>query len=311
MKRQSFIYKFLKKCEHPQGRFWDLMNTLFCSGMNIAGLFYYKRIVKDYPGRKILIMPSASMGDVVILNAYIDEILIRFGIDKYILVIDDRLVRVANQIKLSNVVGLKNYVISSIVMSKTHKPNKLTECYNIFSAILFDKGNTSVPLSAKYPIFDPVTDIALLCNECGVTKDKTVILAPYEQHITVSGRAHLDIGFWEQLASKLMQEGYNVVTNCNINAGEMPINETKIFFPKICEIGEMVDFAGSIIGVRSGLFDYLGNTKAKKIVLYPDKSFLEMWSVEKMWQMNNIMELVYNDFHNDQLLEECLAFIRQ
>lgn len=295
MRRNSIIYIFLKKCEHPKGAFWNFVNSIFCTAMNIIGGYFYRRLKNKYPGKALLVMPSASMGDVLILNAYIEELLDRFGIDDYNIIIDNRFIHIAEQIHVKNVVGEANYVISSMIMRMTHSPEKMVRCYNIFPAILFDYRNSSTKLKTVYPQFDSAENIDELNRIYGISIGKTVIISPYEQHITVAGMKKLSLLFWEELVQGLIDEGYEVLTNCNLKAGELPIKGSNIFFPKVSDLSRLVDSAGYIIGVRSGLFDYLGETDAKKIVLYPNSDFLKMWSIKDMWQAKNTEELVYGE----------------
>ncbi len=56
----------------------------------------------------------------------------------------------------------------------------------------------------------------------------------------------------------------------------------------------------AVISIRSGFCDLLYKLGERLIVIYPNKSFFEMYSLNKMFEVNNIKEFVYtNDLLNE------------
>lgn len=133
-------------------------------------------------------------------------------------------------------------------------------------------------------------------------RGKTVILFPYAKTATKMPET-----FWEKLASILVQKGYTVCTNSG-GDGEPAVKGTKPLFFDIRYALEMVEAAGTVIGLRSGLCDVIASAKAKKIILYPDRfygpdSFLNFFSLNRMELCDDAEELLCDKSEEDMIKE--------
>lgn len=98
-------------------------------------------------------------------------------------------------------------------------------------------------------------------------KGKTVILMPY-----ANTAPQIRMEFWTELVARLKEQGYIVCTNSSGDI-EPPIEGTKPLFFDLRYGLEVVEAAGIMIALRSGLCDVLSSAKAKKIIIYPDRIY--------------------------------------
>lgn len=115
----------------------------------------------------------------------------------------------------------------------------------------------------------------------GLTKGKTVIIAPY-----ANTSSSLSPALWIKIAREYSDKGYIVCTNSS-GEEEPAIEGTKaIFFPLSAAI-PIVEAAGIFIGLRSGLCDVISSARAKKVILYPDRiyqggRYIDFYNLKKM-----------------------------
>lgn len=91
---------------------------------------------------------------------------------------------------------------------------------------------------------------------------KTVILAPYATAIS-----QINDDLWYKIRDLLVEKGFKVATN--IGPKEKPIDGTTGLQVAFDEIIPIAEYAGWVIGVRSGLFDILSSADCKLTILYP------------------------------------------
>ena len=122
----------------------------------------------------------------------------------------------------------------------------------------FKKENFEKPKPTSKEIYKKVRK---KFKELGLKLGKTVIIYP----ITYSAFL-LPKEFWQELADEIKKRGYSVATNVWNN--EKPIPGTVPLFTEIKEKIAAAELAGTVIGVRSGIFDVLASADCKKIIIY-------------------------------------------
>ncbi|WP_296323015.1 hypothetical protein [Treponema sp. UBA3813] len=128
---------------------------------------------------------------------------------------------------------------------------------------------------------------------------KTVLLAP--ESATLATTLAIDKTFWNTIAEYYKQKGFNVVYNAvsEINYLSKSCSwlnadlETALGIAIQCE---------TVISIRSGFCDLLYKLGEKLIVIYPNKIFFEMFSLNKMFEVNDIKEFVYNKDSLNEIL---------
>lgn len=139
----------------------------------------------------------------------------------------------------------------------------------------------------------------------GLIKGKTVILAPNAQTIPL-----LPDEFWETLANRLCEKGFDVCTNV-ASKDEYAIRGTIPVFIKLNDIQEFAEKAGYFVSLRSGLCDILCNCNCKKIILYHfildvNMEKIQFFSLKNMGFNKNLFEYGINQENEAKIIEQIL-----
>ncbi len=257
----------------------------------------------------IYIFPFKSIGDIYILGLYRQSAAEKFNKDFTLVVVGEVCKKVALIMGFKKVISIDqnsmyilcklkslfnkevsnmevlhyDYYHTSIIFNVLEY-NKInfSKCYS--NVVFQEKLNTNFVLSFKND-----NNIDQYCVDNKIIKGKTVILAPYAKSIL-----DISIVFWENLALDLIDKGFIVFTNCG-NDLELPITGTeKICFP-LETAHSVVEYAGYFIGLRSGLCDFISNTKCLKVIIYPkwkgmNYKLIDFYSFNDMPYANNIVE---------------------
>lgn len=276
------------------------------------GASIYQRIVDKYgEDCSIIICPYKGLGDVYFICSYLEAYLQNNLIKKYVLtVIGGSCKRIARMFEIENIEVL---------------PTDESDCLIDFYRILDRKDNNMKVLSHNYlhtdilknfefnnrlswgillkqcvmnlnvstPRKEPrrsngFNKIQKLINEKGLEQGKTVILSPYANTIV-----RLDDGLWEELADYYTAKGYVVCTN-SIGKEEPPISGTVGIEFDLEDAVEVVEYAGTFIGLRSGLCDVISSAKAEKHIIYPTKESL-FFNISDMGIGDNVHEWLIDE----------------
>lgn len=116
----------------------------------------------------------------------------------------------------------------------------------------------------------------------GVIKGKTVILTPVAHSVS-----NLDLDFYERLAKRLKEYGYQVFTNLSSDK-EKEIRGTKRLVCGLERIVEIAEYCGYLIGVRNGLMDLVSLSNCKIVALYPKNNpMYDFYNIQKNRKENN------------------------
>ncbi len=95
-----------------------------------------------------------------------------------------------------------------------------------------------------------------------INEGKAVILSPYAKSVIA-----LPEEFWKAIVRRYKDRGYQCFTN--IAGEEVSLEGTSGISPAIAELQSVVEYAGTFVGIRSGLCDVLKYAKCKKTAFYP------------------------------------------
>lgn len=111
-----------------------------------------------------------------------------------------------------------------------------------------------------------------------ITPGKSVIFSPYAKSVTA-----IKAEIWSQIVQDYQNRGYRCYTN--VVGNEIALPDTIPISPSIEEMQSVVEWAGTFIGIRSGLCDVIREAFCKKIALYPDYHYCDTrWkAVEIYW----------------------------
>lgn len=123
----------------------------------------------------------------------------------------------------------------------------------------------------------------------GMRKGRAVILSPYAKSVTA-----LPGGIWEQIVQDCKEQGFQCYTNVagdeKTLAGTLPVR------PKLGEMQSLAEYAGTFIGIRSGLCDVLRYADCRKVALYPDYNYCDTeWKAIDMYALEGWENIVVKD----------------
>lgn len=134
--------------------------------------------------------------------------------------------------------------------------------------------------------------VTALFEKYELTPQNTVIISPYANTILGYPKE-----FWENIVASLVQNGFDVCTNCT--GREQAIKGAKAFpFSLECS-EEVINYAGYFLGIRSGFCDVICNSNAFKYIVYPDypifnSNVYEFCSLRKMGIGKNFREICWD-----------------
>lgn len=99
-----------------------------------------------------------------------------------------------------------------------------------------------------------------------IRRGNAVILSPYAKSVE-----SLSDVIWTQVVAYYTDRGYQCFTN--VVGEEKPLPGTDAISPGISEMKSVVEWAGTFIGIRSGICDVIRGAKARKVALYPDYNY--------------------------------------
>lgn len=259
---------------------------------------------KKYPGHFRLLCPFSALGDIYYMMSYLPEFLKQRQIEKCVIVV------VGNSCR--NVVCLfGDYSVEAVPQSNmdetiqaalytkdphTYIPHQdRPYVINLHKALYLKE----IPLEKIYccGVFGLPADTHAHTPVClqqyqetdRVRRGKAVILSPYAKSVTA-----LPISVWQQIISAYLGKGYQCFTN--VVGDELPLPETEPISPRINEIQSLVEWAGTFIGVRSGICDVLLKAECRKIALYPDYNYCDTrWKAIDMYTMDGWEQVVVKE----------------
>lgn len=122
-----------------------------------------------------------------------------------------------------------------------------------------------------------------------IRKGGAVIFSPYAKSV-----AALPDEMWRQIARHYTEKGYQCFTN--VAKEEKALEGTIPISPTIAQIKSVVEWAGTFVGIRSGLCDVLRTAKADKMALYPDYNYCDTsWKAIEMYRIEGWKNIVIKD----------------
>ena len=253
----------------------------------VAGYKEYKSLKKEFGDDAVVFICNCPLGDFYLLGLYFKQYIEECHISNYVIVGNSKGIS-----KLSELFQFKNVMQFDsdrtelltkifVFMGDVLEIRVLTIwqgalCFNpciirrqnpftfmdTFQYFVYRLGeNTHLQL----PDFDATINHTYV-ETIGLVKGKTVILAPYSYSIQ-----SLPMSFWQSLADHLIEQGFCVAVNIDEVKENNLIQNTITLKVPLKESISVIEYAGIIIGIRSGFFDVTSSAKCKRIVLYPKK----------------------------------------
>lgn len=248
----------------------------------------FNNLKKRNSDKKILLFPHKSLGDIYILSLYKNSNSLVFA-DKYVLVvIGNNCMSVAKQFGFADVLAITEESMFQIIEYIMFMGEEKLNCKilhflyyhtSVFYSIINYKKYNFIQCYSDF-VFHKLIDNSCIkykqkkCSACILRKypiiqGKTVVISPYAKSIT-----NFSFDVWTNIVMVLRNQGFKrIYTNC---AGdESPILGTIKLTISLSKISSFLDEAGIFIGLRSGLCDLISQSQCKKIILYPEDSYIK------------------------------------
>ncbi len=282
------------------------------------GKAYYKTLKRKYGDVPIFVCPYTGTGDIYLIGTFWEEYAKRNNINDYVFVVISKACKkVADLFEIKNIEVVKKKEYASYLIGyhlydpENGKIKILNDCWaqvhtnqvewfrgykglyftELFRRFVFDLPNDIKPKHPKYR--DESEIVKKVFSEYELISRRTVILSPYSNTLS-----DLPTEFWEDLVSVLINKGYKVATNSGGKTEPAIKGTTGVFFP-LDIAPQIIEEAGTFIGVRSGFCDVISGTKAKKIILYDKRnrfymgSAFEYFSLKAMELCDDAIEIEY------------------
>ena len=254
-----------------------------------AGNKIYHGLQKEFGRGCVIFVCSCPLGDFYLLGLYFRQYIKINKISSYVIVGNSKgISKLSELFQFKNVVQLdadntelliKLYVfMGNLINIKVLTIWQGALCFN--PCMIRQQGSFTFMDTFKHfiyrleekvapqiPDFDRRNDgIEKKLKEKGLIKDKTVIIVPYSYSIQ-----SLPISFWQTLADRLKEQGYCVAVNIDETRETNLISGTEALEVQLKDSVCAVEYAGIMIGIRSGFYDVTSSAKCKRVVLYPKK----------------------------------------
>lgn len=122
-----------------------------------------------------------------------------------------------------------------------------------------------------------------------IEKGNAVVFSPYAKSIT-----SLPEDVWAVIVSDYKAKGYQCFTNVAVE--EKPLAGTTGISPMLSQVQSLVEWAGTFVGIRSGLCDVLKYAACDKTALFPDYYYCDTkWKAIDMYAIDGWRNIVVKD----------------
>ena len=270
----------------------------------MRGIQILEQVRNRYKGCFLVVCPFSALGDVYYAMAYLPYYLKKREIGNYAVITAGRAcARIAEMFACREAEALSQKDMDELVQAIL-----FTRAQDAFIAH-HDRPYTNLLMKALYVKFIPFEQM-YRCGVFGLTMDtapykpkkrkefvgcarmrrgKSVILAPYAKSV-----AGIRCEIWNKIVSYYRGRGYEVYTNIVGEEKELP--GTAPLETELEELQSAVEWAGTFIGVRSGLCDVIQGAKCRKIVLFPDCYYSDTkWKVADFFHLEGWKNIVVTE----------------
>lgn len=270
----------------------------------MRGVRILEEIRKKYPSYFYLLCPFSALGDVYYAMAYLNGYLDKHHIVNYVVLTVGRACS-----EIAAMFGCTNReTLSQRDMDELVQAVLFTRAREAFIAhhdrpyanLLIKALNVKlVPFELLYRcgVFGlekdvpPSRPMALryFSGRDSMAKGKSVVISPYAKSV-----AGIGSGIWEQIICHYQRKGFQVYTN--VTGEEKPLSGTVSLRADLMEFQSAVEWAGTFIGVRSGLCDVIKEAHCRKVVLFPDCYYSDTrWKVADFFHLEGWENIIVEE----------------
>jgi hypothetical protein len=242
------------------------------------GMKTLERIRARYPLRRLVVCPNDALGDVYWAMSFLPAYREKQGIDEVaIVLIGDGCRQVAEMFGAENVVSLDHAEMDELVQAMifvregnsiiAHHDRPYTD--NIIKWL--DKHFLSFIDYYRYAVYGlpkdtlpaPPTGCSPFYDHAKIPKGRSVVLSWRAKSVL-----ELPKDFWGEISRDYVRQGYTVFTS--VTGDDEPIRGTQALRVPVSQMMAAAEYAGTFIGIRSGLCDVVHTANCRKIVVFPD-----------------------------------------
>lgn len=249
----------------------------------------YRRICKIHGEDVHVLVGRGPIGDFYLLALYLEDYLKKEGIRNYVLAGDSKgFTKIADLfgIRAENIVLLGEDETDCLIQAyvfggaKRYRMHLLTIWQKLsFNSCLvkYRDGFSFMDTVCSFtyglpgdaepfaPLFDELDgEIVAMCEKMGMVRGRTVVLSPYAYSLQ-----SLPLHFWQRLADRLAGEGYVVCVNVDAKKEKCVLENVIPVSFTFKQSRAVLEYAGYLVGIRSGFMDITSGAKCRKFVLYP------------------------------------------
>lgn len=265
------------------------------------GITLIEALEKKYPGYFRVFCPFAALGDIYFCMSYLPYFLEKRGVSNYLICVpsascgetaalfDDCPIEVMQQKELDAAIQAELYIQDeNAFIAHQDRPyvvnlSKALYCKMIPLEKIYCCGVFGL-LWATEP--KPPTRWKPYFDLSRIRRNRAVILSPYAKSVTA-----LPTSIWQEVIAHFREKEYQIFTN--VSREEEPLNGTMPISPQICEMRSVVEWAGTFVGIRSGICDVIRTANCRKIALYPDYNYCDTnWKSIDMYAIDGFENIV-------------------
>lgn len=268
------------------------------------GIIQLNQIRENYPKHLLILCPFSALGDIFFTMSYLPHFLAVRHIENCLICVSGNTCRqvadlfgaypvaVLSQQKLDELIQACIYMgDSNSYIAHQDRPyvvnlHRALRIKCIPLETIYKCGVFGLPLETepcrpwrleKYPALEKIE------------QGNAVIFSPYAKSVT-----GFDESFWQPIVKDFREQGYQCYTN--VVGDERPLEGTEGISPHIAQMQSVVEWAGTFIGIRSGLCDVIRYAECKKIALYPDYNYSDTrWKAIDMYAIEGWENIVVEE----------------
>lgn len=273
-----------------------------------CGIKVLEGIRKQYEGQFYIICPYPALGDVYYTMAYLPKFLKERGIEDYsIIVASDSCAAVAKMFAALRVEVLCQKDMDVLVQAALYTREK-----KIFIAH-HDRLYTNLTIKAldlKLVSFEDLYRYGIFGLEKDVIREKPIVLKRYDnlekirkgKAVILSPNAksviEIPVAVWNKVIDYYKIREYQIYTN--IVGEEKPLPGTLPLIATLSEMQSIIEWAGTFIGIRSGLCDVITTAVCRKIVLFPNSYYSNTrWKIADFFWLQGWENIIVENYNEE------------
>lgn len=272
-------------------------------------------------------IPHIGLGDYCIALGYLDSFKKKYDIKHITLIVPKNRLEVAQfypswdsllHLKWPLYIGVACFggiPVGRIIHRKAKRIQSIYPCIYLDRWLLYDNPaicmDDMIKLILKLPGGEerkapkiPETDIHNIVERYDLSKGNTILLNPYTSGVAVT---EIENDFYLKLIGKLRVSGFTVETILG-SYEQAPLPGTCGIVTSLSEAWYLARWCGSVIGTRSGFFDFIRYSGCNTVAIYePTYKLRDIYTLELPNRDDCVQEYVLETGREDEVISSILS----